>query len=421
MTYRRRLVTARVLIPATSEPASGSVMPMQRISLPWIAGAAHSCFCSSVPKARIGGIAMSVWTATPIARPPQWAWAISSASTRLGVVVAALAAVLLGLVEAEEAELAHPLEHPVGERRLLPLLGVRLELLDHEAADRLPQLLVLVGEDEVLALGREVGLEDVGGGHAGAPPGIGASRTLAAVGAKVNSRASYFSLGWDVAMDTDIGRQLTRVGLPPMPTTRSATTSPTGRGHDRARPARDPQRALRRAARRPDRRARVRPRRRCRALPGADLDPREGVLQRRQPGRLRRRRGAGPQALRHRALPARVPAARRARQAVDLRRQRPRAGRRARAGAGLRPDRRQGGRAVRHAGDQRRAVPVHDHGADLPQRRAQEDRRADAARRADLGRRGRADRDRQPGRRRRASSTRRSPTGRAGWRASRRR
>ena len=41
-------------------------------------------------------------------------------------------------------------------------------------------------------------------------------------------------------------------------------------------------------------------------------------------------------------------------------------------------------------------VPVHDHGADLPQRGAQEDRRADAARRADLRRRGRADRDRQP-------------------------
>jgi hypothetical protein len=35
-----------------------------------IAGTTHSCFCSSVPNARIGGIAMSVCTATPIARPP---------------------------------------------------------------------------------------------------------------------------------------------------------------------------------------------------------------------------------------------------------------------------------------------------------------------------------------------------------------
>ena len=75
--------TARVLIPATSEPASGSVIPIARIALPAIAGAAHVCFCSSVPKARIGGIAMSVCTATPIASPPQWACAISSASTRL--------------------------------------------------------------------------------------------------------------------------------------------------------------------------------------------------------------------------------------------------------------------------------------------------------------------------------------------------
>ena len=58
------------------------------------------------------------------------------------------------------------------------------------------------------------------------------------------------------------------------------------------------------------------------------------------------------------------------------------------------------------------AVPVHDHGADLPQRPAQEDERAAAARRADLGRGGRADRDRQPGRPGRASSTRRSPSGR---------
>ena len=46
-----------------------------------LAGAAHSCFCSSVPNARIGGIAMSVWTASPIASPPQLAWTISSAST----------------------------------------------------------------------------------------------------------------------------------------------------------------------------------------------------------------------------------------------------------------------------------------------------------------------------------------------------
>ena len=69
------------------------------------------------------------------------------------VVVAALAAVLLGLVEAEEAELAHAREDRVRERRLLPFLGVGGELFDREVADRLAQLFVLVGEDEVLAAG----------------------------------------------------------------------------------------------------------------------------------------------------------------------------------------------------------------------------------------------------------------------------
>ena len=83
MTYSSPSRTARVLMPATSEPASGSVMPRQRIFSPRIAGTTHSCFCSSVPKARIGGIAMSVCTATPMARPPDRAWTISSASTRL--------------------------------------------------------------------------------------------------------------------------------------------------------------------------------------------------------------------------------------------------------------------------------------------------------------------------------------------------
>ena len=85
ITYSRLVssYTARVLIPATSEPASGSVIPRHRIFSPRIAGAAHVCFCSSVPNARIGGIAMSVCTASPIASPPQWAWTISSASTRL--------------------------------------------------------------------------------------------------------------------------------------------------------------------------------------------------------------------------------------------------------------------------------------------------------------------------------------------------
>ena len=109
---------------------------------------------------------MSVWTATPIARPPDRRGADLLAEDERGVVVAALAAVLDRLVEAEEAELAHPREDGVGEGRLLPLLGVGRELLGDEVGDRLAQLLVLVGEDEVLALRGEVGLEGgLGGGH----------------------------------------------------------------------------------------------------------------------------------------------------------------------------------------------------------------------------------------------------------------
>ena len=87
------------------------------------------------------------------------------------VVVAALAAVLLGVGEAEEAELAHALEDPVRERGLLPLLRVRAQLLDDEVVDRLAELVVLVGEDEVLARAGVVGLQDIGGGHAGTVPG----------------------------------------------------------------------------------------------------------------------------------------------------------------------------------------------------------------------------------------------------------
>ena len=56
--------------------------------------------------------------------------------------------------------------------------------------------------------------------------------------------------------------------------------------------------------------------------------------------------------------------------------------------------------AVRHARDQRRRVPVHDHGADLPQRPAQEDDEL-LLLGEQISRGGRADRDRQPGRARR--------------------
>ncbi len=85
------------------------------------------------------------------------------------VVVPALAAPLLGLVEAEEAKLAHARKHRVRECRLLPFLGMWRQLFGREVADRLAQLFVLVGEQEVLALGLEVRLQYGlgGGGHLG--------------------------------------------------------------------------------------------------------------------------------------------------------------------------------------------------------------------------------------------------------------
>ena len=73
--------TARVLIAATSEPASGSVIPRQRIFSPAIAGTSHWRFCSSVPNAKIGGIAIPVCTAIPTPSPPEWECTSSSAST----------------------------------------------------------------------------------------------------------------------------------------------------------------------------------------------------------------------------------------------------------------------------------------------------------------------------------------------------
>ena len=153
-------------------------------------------------------------------------------------------------------------------------------------------------------------------------------------------------------------------------------------------------------------------RRRARALRRAHLDAREGLLRRRQPRPVRRRRAARAQALRHRALPAAVHADRAARQAHHLRRQRPRAGGLARHRAGVRPDRGEGHRRLRHARDQRGRVPVHDHGADLPQRAAQEGERAAAARRADHGGGGARGGDREPGGAGARSSTRRWTSGR---------
>ena len=154
-------------MPATSEPASGSVMPRQEIFSPWIDG--HQVVLLLLLGAeQVHGRGGHVGVHRHAHREAAGVGARHLLGQHeVAVVVAALAAVLLGVGEAEEAELAHAAEDGVGEGVLLPLGRVRRELLRHERADRLAQLVVLLVEDEVLAASLEVrGLEHVvGGGH----------------------------------------------------------------------------------------------------------------------------------------------------------------------------------------------------------------------------------------------------------------
>ena len=164
MTHSSPSRTARVRIPATSEPASGSVMPRQEIF---------------VARDRRHEVALLLLLgAEQVDRRRRHVRVHRDAhreAAGVGVrhllgehevaeVVAALAAVLLGVGEPEQPELAHAREDRVGERRLLPLLRVRARArVTHEGVDRLAQPVVLLGEDEVPPAGGEVGLEDVGG------------------------------------------------------------------------------------------------------------------------------------------------------------------------------------------------------------------------------------------------------------------
>ena len=101
-----------------------------------------------MPKLKIGGIAIEAWALSPAATPPEPPErASSSTQTASCRWVAALAAVLLGELEAEEAELGAAREQLARElARLLPLVDVGRDLLGDEAPHRLAQLLVLVGE-----------------------------------------------------------------------------------------------------------------------------------------------------------------------------------------------------------------------------------------------------------------------------------
>ena len=107
-----------------------------------------------------------------------------------------------------------------------------------------------------------------------------------------------------------------------------------------------------------------------------------------------------------------VQAHRRAGQADRLRGAWARARGRARHRARLRSDRRLRGGQLRHARDQHRHLPLHDHGAHLSQRAAQEGQRAAAARRALERAGGARRRHRQQGRPRRGARRARGRLGR---------
>ena len=103
-------------------------------------------FCSSVPNLNTGGVAISAWTATAMPRPPQPSLRHLLREHHGREVVATLAAVLGRVAEAQEAQLAEPLEDRVREGLLLPLVQVGLNLLLQELPDVQPQLFVGVGE-----------------------------------------------------------------------------------------------------------------------------------------------------------------------------------------------------------------------------------------------------------------------------------
>ena len=81
-------------MPATSEPAPGSVIASAAIFSPLIAGTRKRCFCCSSPNLKIGGVAIPMWAPMPAAVPPEPQRAELLGQDRVVQVVAALAAVL---------------------------------------------------------------------------------------------------------------------------------------------------------------------------------------------------------------------------------------------------------------------------------------------------------------------------------------
>ena len=139
--------SAFVFVAPASLPAPGSVRPKPASAAPDTRSGSHCCFCSSVPKVRIG--LMPSPTAASRVIPIDWSTRPISSIARHRRGEAALsaqagAAVLLGGGEAEQAELAH-LRDDVDREVVVavPLGGVGGDLLLGEVADRPSELLVL--------------------------------------------------------------------------------------------------------------------------------------------------------------------------------------------------------------------------------------------------------------------------------------
>ena len=318
-------------------------------------------------------------------------------------VVAALAAVLLREAEAEEAELARPLHRrgrPVG---VLPLVAVRPQLLLHPRLHRLAQVFVLLAEDEVLAPGCMVGLDDAGA------VGRGRHWCLSSFAGRlsperVDSSTSYFQqsrLWWRSMSEGNYELVAYEVADGVATVT---LNNPEKRNMLSGQMLAELVDAMKRAKASDEVRAVVLTGAGDKVFcAGADL------------GGFAADAPLVAETLRLRPLPRVLPADAPARQALALRRQRPRAGGRDGARPLLRPGDRQRGRDLRHAGDQRRRLPLHDHVDHLPQRPAQEGQRDDAAGRAAQRRAGGRVRARQQGRAGGGVRRRGRRVGRASW------
>ena len=405
MTYSSPSRIAVVRMPATSEPAPGSVIPRLPIFSPFRPGSRYS---PSAPRCRAGG---SGQDHVGLDREAHVGAAGAGVAHALGAdqrveVVAALAAVLLREAEAEEAELAGPLHRrgrPVG---VLPLVAVGPQLLfTHDSIDsrRSSCSWLKMKCLRPAAWSGLMTLEPLVAVATGLSPRSRVGRRQRPP-KRVDSSTSHFhTIGYGPGRDEQ-ARATSRSQVAYEVADGVATV--TLNNPEKRNMLSGQMLAELVDAMKPARSRRGGPRRR------PHRGRRQGLLRRRRPRRLRGRRAAGRQTLRLRPLPRVLPADAAARQALALRRQRPRAG----GGHGprplLRPGDRQRGRHLRHAGDQRRRLPLHDHVDHLPQRPAQEGQRDDAAGRAAERRAGGRVRARQQGRRRRTSSTPRSPSGR---------